>query len=389
MITRIKNGRFILPNQIVENVSLYYENGKITHITSEHLPFDKEVDAGGNYVSPGFIDIHVHGGDGHEFIDATKEALIKAANIHGIHGTTTIYPTLSAFDYDSTVKALSTIQQFSQDTDIIPNIGGVHLEGPYFSTKQCGAQDPAYIREPDEKEYTSLVEQYGDIIKRWSYAPEVGNTVAFQDYLNEHNIVGAAGHTDAEYCHMMQVYEHGCKLITHLYSCTSTITRKGGFRHLGVIETTYLLDDIDAETIADGCHLPPELLKLIYKIKGEDHMCLITDAIRYGGCSDSDGIVSGTENIPFIIEDGVAKLTDRSAFAGSIATTDVLVRTCIKKAGIPLLSAIKMITEVPARIMRVPTKGLLKEGYDADIVIFDDDINITTVIVGGQPKVVY
>ena len=308
------------------------------------------------------------------------------ANIHGSHGTTTIYPTISAFDIEATKASLSAIREFGHDEEVIPNIAGVHLEGPYFSPKQCGAQDPSCIKEPDEAEYTNLVEEYGDLIKRWSYAPELNNSTVFQDFLNKHDIVGSAGHTDAEFCHMKEAYEHGCKLITHLYSCTSTIVRKGGFRHLGVIESAYYFDDMDVETIADGCHLPPELLQLIFKLKGEDHMCLVTDAIRFGGCTDCDSVVSGNENIPYIIEDGVAKLADRSAFAGSIATTDVLIRTCVHKAGIPLTSAVKMITQTPARVMGLTTKGRLKAGCDADIVIFDEDIQMNKVIVGGKIK---
>ncbi len=380
MITRIKNGRLILPDTI-ENKYLYFENGVITDITDEELSFDTETDAEGNFVAPGFIDIHVHGGGGYEFIDSEKEAVKNAANIHFEHGTTTIYPTLSAFDYDTTVRALECIKNCRDDTDIKPNIFGVHLEGPYFSKKQCGAQDSSCIREPDEKEYTDIVSRYGEIIKRWSYAPENKGSKEFQEFLNKNNIVASAGHTDAVYDDVKSVYDIGCRLITHLYSCTSTITREGGFRRLGVIESAYLLDDMYVETIADGCHLPPELLKLIYKIKGESRMCLVTDAIRYGGISECENIAGGTKNVPYIIEDGVAKLMDRSAFAGSIATADVLVRTCVKKADIPLGSAVKMITEIPARIMGLKTKGSLKKGFDADIVIFDDDINVKKVII--------
>lgn len=391
MITRIKNGRLILSHGIIADQYLYFENNKITHITSKELPYDCELDATGSYVSAGFIDTHVHGGDGYEFIDATEEAILHAANIHGSHGTTTIYPTLSAFDYYTTVKALEAIQNFRKNEDIaqnaIPNIYGVHLEGPYFSPKQSGAQDTTYIRNPDPAEYEGLVAQFGNIIKRWSYAPETEGATDFQDFLNKLQIVGSAGHTDAEIDHIEEALDHGLRLITHLYSCTSTIVRKGGFRHLGVIESAWLYDNLNVETIADGCHLPPKLLQMIYKIKGAEHMMLTTDAIRYGGRTDCDAVTSGTERMPYIIEDGVAKLADRSAFAGSIATADVLVRTCVKKAGIPLLSAVRMITETPARIMELPTKGKLQSGYDADIVIFDEDIQIKNVIVGGMVRV--
>ena len=387
MTVRIKNGKLILPDGIHEGLYLYYANGRICAVTAQELPFQQEIDAAGNFVSPGFIDIHVHGGDGWEFIDATVDAVIAAANIHAKHGTTTIFPTLSAFDERTTVAALAAIAKSLDSASLLPNIGGVHLEGPYFSKNQCGAQDPQYIRDPDPEEYARITRQYGHLIRRWSYAPENPGSEDFQRFLASHGIVGAAGHTDAEYCHIKAAFDLGCKLITHLYSATSTITRKGGFRHLGVIESAYLLDEMDVEAIADGCHLPPLLLQLIYKLKGTEHMCLITDAIRYGGRTDCDAVESGTKSVPYIIEDGVAKLADRSAFAGSIATTDALIRTCVEKAGIPLWAAVKMLTQIPARIMGLAQKGQLKDGFDADLVIFDDQIQIKSVIIGGQIKV--
>ncbi|MBQ6999173.1 MAG: N-acetylglucosamine-6-phosphate deacetylase [Clostridia bacterium] len=379
MITRIINGKLILSEGIVEKY-LYIENGKITAVTNDELFFDEEIDANGNYVSPGFIDIHVHGGGGYEFVDATFEAVKNAANIHFEHGTTTIYPTISAYDYSKTVNALETLRKYKDNDEVLPHIYGVHLEGPYFSPKQSGAQDPEFIRTPDENEYTKLYNDCGDIIKRWSYAPELPNSNKFLNFLIEKGIIASAGHTDAEYSHIKSAYENGMKLITHLYSCTSTITRKSGFRILGVIETAYFYDDIDVETITDGCHLPPELISLIYKIKSDENMCLVTDAIRHGGMDNVESETCENGNMPYIIEDGVAKLADRSAFAGSIATTDVLVRTCVKKAGIPMPSAIKMITEVPARIMKLDKKGKLCVGYDADILILDEDINIKKVM---------
>ncbi len=385
MITKIKNGRLILPDGIFEK-NLYIENEKILAITEEELSFDKEIDAEGNYVSAGFIDIHVHGGGGHNFSDATKEAVIEAANIHAKHGTTTIYPTFSSFSYEHMVKALEVIREYKDDDEIIPNIFGVHMEGPYFSPEQVGGQSKSCVRNPDPLEYKNLISDFSGLIKRWSYAPELDGADEFLDYLNQKNIIPSAAHTNAEFEDIKKAYEKGLKLITHLYSCTSTITRKGGFRILGVTETAYLYDDIFVEAIADGCHLPPELLELIYKYKGWEHMCLVTDSIRYGGLENSENVTYKNGDNICIIEDGVAKLADRSAFSGSIATTDKLVKTCVKKAQIPLLSAVKMITEVPARIMKLNTKGKLCEKMDADIVIFDEDINIKRVLVSGKEK---
>jgi len=383
MIHKIFNGKVILHDEIADK-NVYFQDGKITAITEEELPFDAEINANGKYVSAGFIDIHVHGGAGYEFVDATKESIVIPCNMHAKHGTTTIFPTLSAYSYKEMTDSLSAIKQYIDDKEIMPNIGGVHMEGPYFSPNQCGAQNPDEIRKPLKSEYDALIKDYGDIIKRWSYAPERDDGQEFLKALNKAGIVAAAGHTDAEYDEMMPAYELGCKVITHLYSCTSTIVRKGGFRHLGIIETAYLYDDIFTETIADGKHLPPQLLKMIFKIKGNNAMCLVTDSIRYGGLTQEDVENGNFKKENYIIEDGIAKLPDKSAFAGSIATTDVLVRTCVKDAGIPLCDAVRMITKVPAEIMKLETKGSLEKGYDADIVIFDDNIKMDTVIIGGN-----
>lgn len=379
MITRIKNGKLLLQDRISEKY-LYTENGKIKEITDEEHPFDTEIDAEGCYVSPGFIDIHVHGGAGFEFADATFEALKNAANIHFGHGTTTIFPTISAFDYEKTANALEIMQKYKDNEEIKPHIYGCHLEGPYFSPAQSGAQDPEFIKAPEKEEYEELFSRYGALIKRWSYAPELKGADEFLSFLNKNNIVASAGHTDAEFADIKKAHQSGMNLITHLYSCTSTIKRKSGFRILGVNEAAYFFDGIYVEAIADGCHLPPELLALIYKLKGYSRMCLVTDSIRHGGMDNIENETCENGNMPYIIEDGVAKLADRSAFAGSIATADCLVRTCVKKAGIPLKHAVKMITEVPAEIMGLKAKGKLCAGFDADIVIFDEDINIKKVI---------
>ncbi|MGH2565191.1 MAG: amidohydrolase family protein, partial [Ginsengibacter sp.] len=164
------------------------------------------------------------------------------------------------------------------------------------------------------------------------------------------------------------------------------VTRRNAFRYAGVIESVYLMDEIDVEIIADGIHLPAPLLKLVCKIKGVDRIALVTDAMRAAGTSAQESLLGSKKNgLKVIIENGVAKLPDRSSFAGSVATADRLVRTMVEIAGIPLIEAVRMITLTPARIMNVDQhKGSIAIGKDADIVILDHDINVQTTIIGGK-----
>lgn len=385
MITKIINGKIILSDKVLENSFLYYEDGTITGITDKQLPFDKVIDAGNNYISPGFIDTHVHGGGGYDFSDGGTDAIINATEAHLKHGTTSILPTTLACSYKTLTEILEDIEKIKKSGLSRCRIQGVHLEGPYFSPNQCGAQNPEYIKAPDKAEYMSIINRFSSMIKRWSFAPELDGSLEFCKALKENSICGSIGHSDATYEDVKKVYDSGCKTFTHLYSGMSTITRKKGFRILGVIECAYLFPDITAEIIADGCHLPPELLMLIVKNIGVDNICLITDAMRAAGSDVKESYLGRKgEETPCIIENGVACTCDRSGFAGSIATADRLVRTMVQKANVSICDAVKMITINPAKAIGVKNIGMLKEGYVADIVIFDSNINIKKVIVDGN-----
>ena len=374
-MNRIKSKRIALPDSFFDGY-VYFENGKIVEISTRELPFDEEYDAGDQYVSSGFIDIHTHGGGGYRFEGDTDE-IVAACNFHLKHGTTSICPTVSADSVEIMSAAARRIGEAMSDPRVKGTIIGAHMEGPYLSRAQAGAQCASFITPPVKQDYESLMCELSGVIARWTYAPENDTDESFAKTLAKNRIVASAGHTDAIYEDMLRAFEAGCRLVTHLYSCTSTITRDHGFRRLGVIETAYLLDDMFVEIICDGKHLPPELIKLIYQIKGADRIALVTDSLSLAGTELTHGFMQNTE---FIIEDGVCKLMDRSAFAGSVATADRLVRVAVKEAGIPLSDAIRMITQTPATIMNLSHKGSIACGMDADFVIFDDDIDRKSVV---------
>ncbi len=198
-------------------------------------------------------------------------------------------------------------------------------------------------------------------------------------------ILPCIGHSDATSTEAHKAFENGFTHVTHLYSCTSTVHRKNAFRYAGIVEEAYLNDEMTVEIIADGIHLPADLLRLIYKIKGTDNIALVTDSMCGAGMPEGESVLGSQENgLSVIIEDGVAKLPDRSAFAGSVAFSDRLVRNMIQVASVSLTDAVAMASKTPARIIGAENKGSLLPGYDADVVIFDENINVSLTMVAGR-----
>ena len=384
---KISNGRIIGANAIISGSCVLVEHGKIIGMEPMDTEFPEAelVDARGQYISPGFIDIHVHGGGGSDFMDGSVEAFLTIAQTHAKHGTTSMVPTTLTSEKEDLIQTLEAFVK----ADIVnfkgANLLGMHLEGPYFAMSQRGAQDPKYIRNPDPAEYEEILNSYSSI-KRWSAAPELPGAVAFGKFVTSKGVLAAIAHTDAIYEEVLEAYhEGGYTLATHFYSAMSGVTRRNAYRYAGVVESAYLLDDMDVEIIADGVHLPAPLLKLIYKIKGPDRIALITDAMRAADMPPGNSILGSLKNgLEVLVEDGVAKLPDRTGFAGSVATADRLVRTMLDMAEVPLLETIQMMCLSPARIMGVEAqKGSLAVGKDADIVIFNQGIEIQETFVMG------
>lgn len=379
---RVVDGGRIFPGEIL------MEGGRINGILRPGSTVEGAVavDGGGLYASAGFIDTHTHGGGGFDFMDGTTEAFEGAYRMHLTHGTTTIVPTTLSASTDELVRSIDAFKEARERMKDEQYQPGLHLEGPYFAMNQRGAQDPKYIKDPDPEEYQKIISLADGAIIRWSVAPERKGAMEMGDYLVKHGILPTMGHTDATYDDCVKAIKHGYTHITHLYSCTSTITRRSGFRILGVTESAFCLDDLTVEVIADGCHLPPQLLNMIVKCKGAERVSMVTDSLRPAGLNVKSSISGSKENGQVcIIEDGVAKLPDRSAFAGSIATTDRLVRTMWKQAGVSLPITIQMLTENPAKLLRIDgRKGRLLPGMDADVVLFDENVSVKSVYYMGK-----
>ena len=385
MITKITNAVFVT-DKLEDKKSLYIENGVITAFTEEALPYDEVLDAEGLYVSPGFVDIHTHGAGDYDFADGSVEDILKGARAHASYGTTTIYPTCTSSSYEDTVKFIENVREaVKENAPGLPYIAGSHLEGPYFSQVMRGAQNPEYLKAPEALEYTSFIKAGEGTVRRISFAPELEGTEEFCDYLMQEGVVPAFGHTDGIYQEIKPLIDRGCCLATHLYSGMNTVTRRGLYRKLGAVETSFLEPTVTVEVIADGVHLPPELLKLIYQIKGSDKICMVTDSMRGAGMGEGPSVLGPKhDGMDCVIKDGVAMLTDMTAFAGSVATSDRLVRVMHKQVGLPLTECIKMMCETPARVMGLKDRGLIQSGFVADLVFFDEDIQVKKVILQGK-----
>jgi N-acetylglucosamine-6-phosphate deacetylase len=294
-------------------------------------------------------------------------------------------PTTLSAGKEELLATLETYERLADKPTGGARFIGMHLEGPYFAMAQRGAQDPRHIRNPDKEEYRELITRFPGI-RRWSVAPELPGALEMAAYLKEKGILAAWAHTDAVYEEIVTGYEHGYTHATHLYSAMLGVTRRNATRYAGAVEAAFLIEEMTVEIIADGIHLPPPLLRLICKMKDPGRIALITDAMRGAGMPPGESILGGKQDgLKVIIEDGVAKLPDRSAFAGSIATADRLVRTMVAHSGRPLSDIIRMITHTPAVIMGLEArKGSIAEGLDADIAIFNENIDIQYTIVGGE-----
>lgn len=384
----IKNALAVTDGGLVENCFIRLAEGRIQAVstTCPEIGADAEIiDAQGDYVSAGFIDIHTHGAGGADFMDGTVEAYLTAAKVHAEHGTTSLYPTTLTSTDELLYETFDTYRKAVKDNAEGANLLGLHLEGPYFAYAQRGAQDPRFLRNPEPAEYEEILSRSEDIA-RWSLAPELPGALALGRRCVEKGILPAMAHTDATFEEAQAAFESGFTHLTHFYSCMSTVSRRHAYRHAGVVEFGYYEDGATLEIIADGIHVPAALLKLLLKIKGSRHIALVTDSMRGAGMPEGPSILGSLKDgQEVIVEDGVAKLLDRSAFAGSVATGDRCVRTMVRLAGCTVPEAVRMMTDTPARIMGIQDrKGRLKPGWDADVILFDADIRIRQTIIGGR-----
>lgn len=379
----IKNARAVLDGG-VETRDILIKDDRIADddFSGEIPPECCIYDAEGQYLSAGLIDIHVHGGGGYDFMDGTEEALCTISETHLKNGTTTMIPTTVTSNMESVYKIIDTYRKCAH---LCPNFYGIHLEGPYLSVAQRGAHREEYLHAPTDEELDLLLERGRGIIKRITAAPELDNMDSFAKKMLDGCVHLSIGHSDATSDIAIEAFKNGFSHVTHLYCVTPSVRKIGQTVCAGVVEAAYLWDDATVELIADGKHVAVDALRLAVKIKGADKVCMVSDALRPAG-TDAKTCYLGEktpENL-VIIEDGVAKLPDRSRFAGSVVTASMLLRNGVRHYGLSLTDAVKMLTSTPARIMGITDRGIIKAGLLADLIVFDGEMTVKSVIKNGK-----
>ena len=382
-LIQIVNGKVITPQGVDRQARLVLKAGRIAEITREQGGVEgaQTIDAQGAYVAPGCIDTHLHGGDGHDFTEATPEAFRAIAYAHATQGVTTLYPTLAVAPttvFRQAIKACETVVSQPYEG---ARIEGLHLEGNYINPLLKGGQDERFIQLPDPAEYQELLESTC-LIKRWTAAPELPGALEFARYAHSKGILVSLGHTAADYPTVKRAYEAGFTHATHFYNAMSGVHKQREYKHEGTIESVYLVPEMTVELVADGIHVPPAILRLVCAFKGIDRISLISDAMAAAACLRPEHLRLDPR---MIVEDGVCKLADRSALTGSIASGIRLIQVMAEKAEIPVADCVRMAATNPARLMSInDRKGSIEQGKDADLILFDENFCLQSVWIGGK-----
>lgn len=384
----IKNATVVLTDGVLSQTDVLVKDGKIAAIGKVDAADACVLNAEGKYLLAGFIDLHVHGGGGADFMDATPAAFETAVRTHLAHGTTLLYPTAMAASYEALCAFLTAYRAFAAESPLAALTPGVHLEGPYFfgaAQASRGAQNASALRLPDMAEVDRLLAVANGAILRWDASPELAGAIDFAKKMKAHGILCAAAHTDATAAEARLGFENGFSHVTHFYNACSMHRKREQTVYAGIVEATYLDDNVSVELIGDGCHIPREDVALAIKIKGAEKVSVITDGMRISGTDLKKGkLGSLAEGTDVLVENGVAKLLDRTSFAGSIATMDRCLRVLVSDYGFDLPTATVLLSLAPAKLMGVAErKGSIAVGKDADLLLVTENLAVDTVLVGG------
>jgi len=379
MKTAIINGEIITPKEEIRGQQLLIADGRIQRIEPAGRLGKgvSAIDARGCFVIPGLIDIHAHGADGHDAMDATPEGIHKIARFIARHGVTSYLPTTFAASAEAIQAAIDNLLQIPQPEDGAQHLG-IHLEGPYVGREYKGAQPPAHIRAADPKEYRQWLES--GIVRLMTVAPEVDGVLELIDTGTKMGVEFAAGHTSATYEQALEAADHGVRQLTHTFNGMAPLHH----RTPGVLGAALSDDRLRCQIIADGVHVHPAVVRALVRAKGAEGTILITDSMRATGMSDGQYAL-GEQTIHVV--GGIAR-TDAGGLAGSTLTLDQGLRHMMRFGDLSLAEALPMATSTPAAAMGwTGKKGVIAVGADADIVLLDNQLQVQLTMIGG--RVVY
>jgi N-acetylglucosamine-6-phosphate deacetylase len=374
------NARLIFPDGIRDGLDVVVEHGKIAAIAARSLAHRKHeiIDLNGNYLAPGFIDVHVHGALDRDTMEASAEAFRAVCDFHATGGTTSLLLTTATAPVDAIIKVLEVVRDCRP---AISAVAGVHVEGPFISKVKAGAQCTEFIEDPSPAAVRQLLE-YAEVLKRVTIAPELPKALAAIEAFRAHGISVSGGHSDAWDEDARAAFERGMRSVTHTFNCMSTARHRGIYRVAGLLEFALSELNISCELIADGHHVSSTLMKMLYRAKGPRGICLVTDATAGAGLPEGSRFELFGKNC--IVEDGVGILADRSALAGSAARMIDLIRMMVREVDVPLNQAIAMATENPAHAIGLETKGRFIVGADADLVVLSPQLDVVQTFGGGE-----
>ena len=370
------NARFIFPDGIRDGLEMVVADGKIVAVRER--TDGEAIDLRGNYLAPGFIDLHLHGALGRDTMEASPEAFRTICAYHATGGTTSLLLTTVTAPIPEIVDVLRAVRD---SAGRIGQVAGVHVEGPFISRARRGAQRDEFIRDPDREAVDQLLE-YSDVIKRVTLAPELPGALGLIDQLRERHIAVSGGHSDATDEAARAGFDHGMRHVTHTFNAMSSARRQGVHREAGLLEFALSEPGILCELIADGHHVSTTLMKLLYRAKGPSGICLVTDATAGAGLSD--GARFSLSGLDCVVSGGVCLLADRSALAGSASRMIDLVRVLVNEVKIPLNEVVRMASANPARSLGLKTKGRLVEGADADFVVLSPELEVVRTVIAGN-----
>jgi N-acetylglucosamine-6-phosphate deacetylase len=371
------NGRVILADAIRDDLDIVIRDGTIAELRPRNTA-PNAIDLGGNFLAPGFVDLHVHGALGRDAMEMSADSFRAICDYHARGGTTSLLLTTVTAEIEQIASVLARVREFGAQ---IPQIAGAHVEGPFISAEKAGAQNPQFIREPTP-ELTDQLLGYADVIKRITIAPEIKGGLPAIERFAAARISVSGGHSNAWDEEARAAFERGMRSATHTFNCMSSARRRGIYRVAGLLEFALGEPEMNCELIADGHHVSPTLMKMAYRAKGAAGISLVTDATAGAGLPDGTPFELGGKNC--MVKNGVCVLADQSALAGSVASMIGLVRTMVRQVGVPLPEAVAMASSNPARQIGLAKKGEIAAGNDADLIVFSPTFEVQQTFVAGE-----